>query len=153
MCGDKTKSDMAASCYTGTVLGYKDVKSYMLKPTTTINYASCHDNYTIFDQYMINAANVALMDTNSLKNPSAALYTQLTSGKINLSTPSVLRNNGSAGQLYTPSTYSDGSSIYHVDQVKYKVGDANALMTPQIARGEVTRNIGPIVSSAFNDFG
>jgi len=53
LCGDKTKSDMAASCYTGTVLGYKDVKSYMLKPTTTINYASCHDNYTIFDQYMI----------------------------------------------------------------------------------------------------
>ncbi|MFM6943582.1 MAG: T9SS type A sorting domain-containing protein [Aquirufa sp.] len=107
----------------------------------------------IFDQYMINAANVALMDTNSFKNPSAALYTQLTSGKINLSTPAVLRNNGSAGKLYTPSTYSDGSSIYHVDQVKYKVGDANALMTPQIARGEVTRNIGPIVTSAFNDFG
>ena len=107
----------------------------------------------IFDQYMVNAANVALMDTNSFKNPSAALYTQLTSGKINLSTPAVLRNNGSAGKLYTPSTYSDGSSIYHVDQVKYKVGDANALMTPQIARGEVTRNIGPIVTSAFNDFG
>ena len=107
----------------------------------------------IFDQYMINAANVALMDTNSFKNPSAALYTQLTSGKINLSSPSILRNNGSAGKLYTPATFSDGSSIYHVDQVKYKVGDANALMTPQIARGEVTRSVGPIVTSAFNDFG
>ena len=107
----------------------------------------------IFDQYMINAANVALMDTNSFKNPSAALYTQVTSGKINLSSPSILRNNGSAGKLYTPSTYSSGSSIYHVDQVKYKVGDENALMTPQIARGEVTRSIGPIVTSAFNDFG
>jgi len=107
----------------------------------------------IFDQYMINAANVALMDTNSFKNPSAALYTQVTSGKINLSSPSILRNNGSAGKLYTPATYSSGSSIYHVDQVKYKVGDENALMTPQIARGEVTRSIGPIVTSAFNDFG
>ncbi|MFL0299056.1 T9SS type A sorting domain-containing protein [Aquirufa novilacunae] len=107
----------------------------------------------IFDQAMVNAANVALMDTNSFKNPSAALYTQVTSGKINLSTPSVLRNNGSAGKLYTPSTYSEGSSIYHVDQVKYKVGDENALMTPQIARGEITRSIGPIVTSAFNDFG
>jgi hypothetical protein len=107
----------------------------------------------IFDQSMINAANVALMDTNSFKNPSAALYTQVTSGKINLSSPSILRNNGSAGKLYTPATYSAGSSIYHVDQVKYKVGDENALMTPQIARGEITRNIGPIVTSAFNDFG
>lgn len=107
----------------------------------------------IFDQAMVNAANVALMDTNSFKNPSAALYTQVTSGKINLSSPSILRNNGSAGKLYTPSTYSAGSSIYHVDQVKYKVGDENALMTPQIARGEITRSIGPIVTSAFNDFG
>lgn len=107
----------------------------------------------IFDQSMVNATNVVLMDTNSFKNPSAALYTQITSGKINLSTPAVLRNNGSAGKLYTPSTYSEGSSIYHVDQVKYKVGDENALMTPQIARGEITRSIGPIVTSAFNDFG
>jgi hypothetical protein len=107
----------------------------------------------IFDQSMVNAANVALMDTNSFKNPSAALYTQVTSGKINLSSPSILRNNGSAGKLYTPATYSAGSSIYHVDQVKYKVGDENALMTPQIARGEITRSIGPIVTSAFNDFG
>lgn len=107
----------------------------------------------IFDQYMVNAANVALTDTNSFKNPSAALYTQITSGKINLSSPSILQNNGSAGKLYTPTTYSEGSSIYHVDQVKYKVGDANALMTPQIARGEVTRSVGSIVTSAFNDFG
>lgn len=107
----------------------------------------------IFDQYMVNAANVALMDTNSFKNPSAALYTQITSGKINLSSPAILRDNGSAGKLYTPSAYSAGSSIYHVDQVKYKVGDENALMTPQIARGEVTRSIGPIVTAAFNDFG
>ncbi len=107
----------------------------------------------IFDQYMINGANVALMDTTSFKNPSTALYTQITSGKINLSSPSILRNNGSVAKLYTPSTYTEGSSIYHVDQVKYKVGDENALMTPQIARGEITRTVGPIVTSAFNDFG
>lgn len=107
----------------------------------------------IFDQYMINAANTSLTDTVSFKNPSTALYTQITSNKINLSSPAILRNNGSAGKLYTPSTYSEGSSIYHVDQLKYKVGDENALMTPQIARGEVTRLVGPIVTSAFNDFG
>lgn len=51
--GNKALTNIAASCYTGTVVGYKDVKPYMRKPTTTINYSSCHDNYTIFDQYMI----------------------------------------------------------------------------------------------------
>lgn len=50
--GDKKKTNMAVSCYTGTTVGYKDVKPYMLKPTTTINYASCHDNYTMYDQFM-----------------------------------------------------------------------------------------------------
>lgn len=107
----------------------------------------------IFDQYMINTAKVSLMDTTRFKNPSTSLYTQITSSKINLSTPSILRNNGSAGKLYTPATYSEGSSIYHLDQDTYGVNNANALMVPRIARGEVTRNIGPIVSSAFNDFG
>lgn len=53
LCGNKEKSDIAASCYSGTTLPYKDVEAYMLKPTTTVNYASCHDNYTIYDQYMI----------------------------------------------------------------------------------------------------
>lgn len=51
--GNKKKTNQAVTCYSGTVLPYKDINSYMAKPTTTINYASCHDNYTIFDQYMI----------------------------------------------------------------------------------------------------
>lgn len=51
LCGNTEKSDLAATCYSGTTLGYKEETSYMLKPTTTVNYASCHDNYTIYDQY------------------------------------------------------------------------------------------------------
>lgn len=52
LCGNTEKSDLAATCYSGTTLGYNEEERYMLKPTTTINYASCHDNYTIYDQYM-----------------------------------------------------------------------------------------------------
>jgi pullulanase len=51
LCGNTEQSDVAATCYSGTTVGYKEEKSYMLKPTTTVNYASCHDNYTIYDQY------------------------------------------------------------------------------------------------------
>jgi hypothetical protein len=107
----------------------------------------------IFDQYLINEGKVSLMDTTKFKNPSTALYSQITSSAISLSSPSVSKNNGGPAKLYTPFTYKVGSSIYHVDQDIYPVGSPNALMTPQIARGEVTRSIGPIVSSAFNDFG
>lgn len=107
----------------------------------------------IFDQFMLNSAGAALMDTTKYVNPSAALKTQVSSNSLFISSPNIVRLNGEKGKLYAPTSFSDGSSIYHVDQAKYKVGDPNALMTPQIARGEVTRDIGPIVLGAFSDFG
>lgn len=107
----------------------------------------------IFDQFMLNSAGAALMDTTKYANPSAALKTQVSSNSLFISSPNIVRLNGEKGKLYAPTSFSDGSSIYHVDQAKYKVGDPNALMTPQIARGEVTRDIGPIVLGAFSDFG
>jgi len=107
----------------------------------------------IFDQYIINGGNVAITDTSKIKNPSAALKAELTSGGLFLNSPSILRLNGTKGKLYAPNNFSEGSSTYHVDQATYKVGDPNALMTPQIARGELTRDVGPIVLGAFNDFG
>lgn len=107
----------------------------------------------IFDQFMLNSAGAALMDTTKYANPSAALKTQVSSNSLFISSPNIVRLNGEKGKLYAPTSFSDGSSIYHVDQAKYKVGDPNALMTPQIARGEVTRDIGSIVLGAFSDFG
>jgi hypothetical protein len=108
----------------------------------------------IFDQFIVNAAGGAVMDTVKYKNPSTTLKTQISSGNLFLTSPSILRNNnGEKAKLYAPTSYTDGSSVYHVDQAKYKVGDPNALMTPQIARGETTREVGPIVTGAFGDFG
>ena len=107
----------------------------------------------IFDQFIVNAANANLTDTTKFDNPSTTIKSQITSNGLFLSSPSIQRLNGDKAKLYAPTTYSSGSSVYHVDQAKYKVGDINALMTPQIARGEVTRDIGPIVLGAFNDFG
>ncbi len=108
----------------------------------------------IFDQYMVNAAGANLMDTTQFKNPSTSLKTAVSNNGLFMSSPTILRNNnGEKAKLYAPTAFTAGSSIYHLDQAKYKVGDANALMTPQIAKGEITRDVGPIVSGAFNDFG
>jgi len=107
----------------------------------------------IFDQFIYNGSEVALTDTSKIDNQSTALKAELTSGALFLNSPTISRLNGKKGKLYAPSTFSEGSSTYHVDQATYKVGDPNALMTPQIARGELTRDIGPIVLGAFNDFG
>ncbi|MEA5138880.1 T9SS type A sorting domain-containing protein [Arcicella rigui] len=102
----------------------------------------------IFDNYIENNAGLSLIDTSQIENFSTALRSYITSNRLFLNSPSVVR-----AKLYAPSTYSSGSSIYHVDQATYPVGNPNALMTPTIAAGEVTREIGPIVLNFFNDIG
>lgn len=102
----------------------------------------------IFDNYIENNAGVSIIDTSQIENSSAALRSYITSNKLFLNSPSVVK-----AKLYAPTTYSSGSSVYHVDQATYRVGDPDALMTPSIAGGEVTRDIGPIVLNFFNDMG
>jgi hypothetical protein len=113
-----------------------------------------YDVPEIFDQFMVNTQGTNLTDTTSYKNPSSDLKTQITTNQnLFLSSPTIRKNVPQKAYLYSPSKFAGGSSIYHVDQYTYPVGDPNALMTPLIAQGEITRNVGPIVSSAFADFG
>ena len=108
----------------------------------------------IFDQFMVNSSGLSLTDTLNFKNDSPELKAQLTSGNLFLSTTKLLAaNNKEKAKLYAPNTYTQGSSIYHVDASKYRPKDPNALMTPSIAKGEITRELGTIVPAAFNDFG
>lgn len=108
----------------------------------------------IFDQFIVNAKGTNITDTTTFKNPSTALKTQLTTNQnLFLSSPVINKNVPQKAILYSPSKFESGSSIYHVDQYTYGVNDPNALMTPFIAQGEITHKIGPIVTSAFADFG
>lgn len=118
----------------------------------------------IFDQFILDSKNKLLIDTLTYKNNSNQLFKQLISDSLYLKTTSILRNNSNiAARLYAPKPtqrnpvntlgYIEGSSVYHVNQSTYPVGDLNALMTPQIARGEITPQLGPIVKGLFNDLG
>lgn len=101
------------------------------------------------------------LENNSLRNlyhdfvsPSQTLETQLTSGSVYYNSPQVLANNsGNRGRIYAPSTFSGGSSISHVDEVSYRAGDINSLMSPQIGTAESIHDPGPIVKAAFSDMG
>lgn len=108
----------------------------------------------IFDNFIVNGSNVSIIDSNVIKNNSAALLTEITSRQLFLSSPIAIKNNGGQQpKLYAPSKYTPGSSIYHVDQATYPIGNKDALMTPQIAAGEMTRDIGGIVLGTFADMG
>lgn len=55
--------------------------------------------------------------------------------------------------LYAPNPFQEGSSYSHLDESSYPAGNANALMTPGLHFGEVTHQVGPIVSGMFQDMG
>ena len=118
----------------------------------------------IFDQFIFDSKNKQLVDTLTYKKNSNELFKQIISDSLFFSSNAVLRNNSNASaRLYAPKPtqrnptnpmgYTEGSSIYHVDQNTYPPGNLNALMTPQIARGEITAQLGPIVKGIFNDLG
>lgn len=109
----------------------------------------------IFDQFMETNAGVKLTDTTTAyKNNSAALLSAVTArSSLFLNGPAIQAAQKNRAMLYSPTNFSDGSSIYHVDNNGYPVGDPNSLMTPQISPGEVTRSVGPIVEGLFKDIG
>ena len=118
----------------------------------------------IFDQFIFDNKNKLLVDTLTYQNNSNQLFKQIISDSLYLNSASILRNNaGNSARLYAPKPtqispknplgYMEGSSVYHVDQNTYPPGNINALMTPQIAPGEITAQLGPIVRGIFNDIG
>jgi hypothetical protein len=71
-----------------------------------------------------------------------------------MNTPLIIAANDSLrGRLYAPNPYDQGSSYSHWDEVTYRTGTVNALMSPQFARAEAIHNPGPMMLGLFNDMG
>ncbi len=106
----------------------------------------------IFDRFLVNGAGQGLV--TAFPNNSAELANQLTGGG-----GGVFFNGqyaraalwGEAPQLYAPSTWSGGSSIYHLDE-KYN-NTSNAIMTYSLDSGESIHDPGSAVRGMFRDMG
>ncbi len=125
---------------------------YLDANTSTSKAYNTYPN--IFDKYAQDVNGVSVTNTTTYPNNSNALFQLITGGNLFISSANILsQNNNQKGKLYAPSTYSSGSSVYHVDHFQYTVGDPNSLMTPSIAYGETTRELGPIVRGLFKEMG
>ncbi len=105
----------------------------------------------IFDLAVENNTNQNLFQT--FDSPSTTLGTQLTSNNIFYNSSLATAQNGSRPRLYAPSTWSNGSSIAHLNENTYTSGTINSLMTPFIGFTEVMHDPGPIVLNIFSDMG
>ncbi len=90
-------------------------------------------------------------DLLSLPNPSGTLADALTD-EVFFDGPTA-RAQGSRPTLFAPAPWQGGSSYSHLDERTYPVGTANALMTPNFARGEAVHDPGPLTCGALRDIG
>ncbi len=105
-----------------------------------------------YDRFTEDGSGNALINTAIYPNPSAALATALTSGSVWFDgTHANAANGGERVQLYSPSTWQDGSSYSHLDEVFN--GTENALMTYSLAKGESNHSPGPVAMGILEDVG
>ena len=109
---------------------------------------------TIYDNFVENSGGASLIDTGIFGNPSSELGMALTSGDLFFDGPLArVGNGGSAPDLFAPDPFDNGSSISHLDEATYPMGNANALMTPTIISGEANHAPGPVTLGLFQDMG
>jgi hypothetical protein len=104
----------------------------------------------VFDQHIIDKNNQYLINSSLYPNASVALHLALTSGWLEFY---LQQTQNALPRLYAPSTWDEGSSIYHLDDATYRAGDVNSLMTPFTGMGEVIHNPGPQALAMMYDMG
>lgn len=105
---------------------------------------------TAFDHFAKNGGGISLV--GGFQNGSAALAAQLTNGNIHFDAPAVRNaNGGNPAELYAPSSWVQGTSFSHLDDI-FDNSD-NALMTHSISNGEAIHDPGDITLALFSEMG
>ncbi len=107
-----------------------------------------------FDIMVMNDKNELLTDTNIFKMPSSGLFNAFISNQLFWgSQAAIFSNTGNKPRLYAPSTWNNGSSIYHLNESTYPSNTENSLMTHAIGKGEAIHDPGPITKGILADIG
>ena len=105
----------------------------------------------IYDFFVENGARKIIM---SFPDPSYDLENQFTSNDLFWNgKKGVQANGGILPQLYAPSSWSQGSSYTHLDEITFPAGNANSLMTPYYNNQEAVHDPGPIALAMLEDMG
>jgi len=115
----------------------------------------------VFDSFIVEESrngSVILTNRDVVQNPSERLGEALTSNSLFFDSEQARRAaEVSTGpvppKIYAPSSWQRGSSIAHLDELTYRPGDPNALMSPNFNSGETARLPGPVVCGQMADMG
>ena len=124
-------------------LGFLSTNSY----DDYFGYGSI-DQPTPYDAYAQTGDGRRLSD---LPSPSLELGEALTSKLVWSGANGIAANGGVKPLLYTPKKYEDGSSISHLDEATFNNAGKNAVMSPNLAAGEVFHEPGPLLLAMMQD--
>ena len=105
----------------------------------------------IYDRYMRDGSGTLL---TSYTNPSTALGGLLTSNNLWFHGSNAMAANGSSRvKMYTPTTWSGGSSYSHLEYDTFKTPNINSMMVYAISSGTANHNPGPVTIGLLKDLG
>ncbi len=107
----------------------------------------------VYDRFAEDGPGIALINTGTYPNPSAALGSALRSNSVHFDGAQVVATIGMRGPLYAPTVWNAGSSYSHWNEASFPAGDPNSLMTPFISAGESIHSPGAVTCAAFEDVG
>lgn len=120
--------------------------------SNSLGYYGVNNLPVIYDTFVEDVNGRKLTDTTVYQQNSASLYSALTSGQVFFDGPlSVKVLAGTRPRLYAPSTWDEGSSISHLDELR--TSQENSLMTPFIDLGEAIHDPGKLTVSMLGDIG
>ena len=129
-------------------LGFLSTDSYDSNPAYPTYKFGSIDQPTAFDAYaqLPDGRRLSDIPSPSLELGQALTNTLLWSGALGIKA-----NGGVKPVLYTPSRYSDGSSVSHLDEATYSSAGPNSVMTPNLDAGEVFHDPGPLLIAMMED--
>ncbi|MEN8115780.1 MAG: T9SS type A sorting domain-containing protein [Bacteroidota bacterium] len=104
---------------------------------------------SIYDVYVFNTSNLQLADKNQFTSPSVKLKNELESNGLLLKGA----DGSDKEKIYAPSNWNNGTSVYHYPESAFQDGDADALMTPFVCKGEAIHYPGEKTLELLAEFG
>lgn len=109
------------------------------------------NNPSIYDYYIFNSQNQRISDNSLFSSPSVHLLEQLTSNKLDFSC--VNNCNFSKAEIYAPTSWSNGISIYHLKNATTNTNSKRELMSSSIHKGEAIHNPGENTFRILSEIG
>ena len=108
---------------------------------------------SIYDYCIFNYNNQRIADDKIFTRPSDELLTQLTSEKLRFESNDASKIETLPANIYAPSTWREGSSIYHLNQSDFNADEKNGLMTAYKYKGEAIHTPGDVTLNMLAEMG